>query len=197
MKVFQELFFCGLQIPPGVDFIIYVDSLGYELPYHVNNISVIFALMRWCYLVRALKVTARCNMHPKAKAVASIGDIDIGSWLFVYKDLMHLDAGMTLTVLGSVAVLSLSYLHRIAERSFGVGHDEYEKLNGTEYFTNSLWFVIVTIFTVGYGDMYTRTFAGRIVAILTMFVGLSFTSLFVAIVMEKTAQTAMERGDLS
>jgi len=45
---------------------------------------------------------------------------------------------------------------------------------------DGLWWAVVTMFTVGYGDIIPRTAAGRIVGTLVMLVGISFVSLLTA-----------------
>ena len=47
------------------------------------------------------------------------------------------------------------------------------------YFFNSLWVVIVTMTTIGYGDIYPTTYFGRIVATLTCIFGIMILSLLV------------------
>ncbi|XP_067949888.1 potassium voltage-gated channel protein Shaw-like [Watersipora subatra] len=47
---------------------------------------------------------------------------------------------------------------------------------------SAYWFVIVTMTTVGYGDMYPTTFPGYLVTIVVMLVGLTITALPIAIV---------------
>jgi len=42
-----------------------------------------------------------------------------------------------------------------------------------------MWNVIITLTTVGYGDYYPKTNAGRFIGILTAFWGVFFVSLFV------------------
>ena len=38
---------------------------------------------------------------------------------------------------------------------------------------DALWWAVTTVTTVGYGDVYPITTAGRYVGVLTMFVGIS------------------------
>ncbi len=45
---------------------------------------------------------------------------------------------------------------------------------------DGLWWAVVTMFTVGYGDIIPRTAAGRIAGTLVMLVGISFVSLLTA-----------------
>ncbi|MBO8131692.1 MAG: ion transporter [Candidatus Marinimicrobia bacterium] len=54
--------------------------------------------------------------------------------------------------------------------------------NSSEYrnLWDSIWWALVTVFTVGYGDIKPITTGGRIVAILIMFTGISLLSLITA-----------------
>lgn len=47
--------------------------------------------------------------------------------------------------------------------------------------TNSIWICMITIFTVGYGDMFPTTELGRLSMTLGLFYGVALTSLFTAI----------------
>jgi voltage-gated potassium channel len=45
---------------------------------------------------------------------------------------------------------------------------------------DSIWWAVVTVTTVGYGDFYPTTVQGRLIGILLMFVGIGFLSLLTA-----------------
>jgi voltage-gated potassium channel len=56
-----------------------------------------------------------------------------------------------------------------------------------------IWWAVVTVTTVGYGDVYPKTVGGRIVAIVVMFVGIGFLSVLTAAVASRFVKS--ERGD--
>ena len=47
---------------------------------------------------------------------------------------------------------------------------------------NCMWNVIITLTSVGYGDIYPRTFMGRMIGIVISFWGVFITSFFVVTV---------------
>lgn len=47
-------------------------------------------------------------------------------------------------------------------------------------FWDGIWWAVVTVTTVGYGDLYPHTVAGRIIAMLLMFVGIGFIAVLTA-----------------
>jgi voltage-gated potassium channel len=45
---------------------------------------------------------------------------------------------------------------------------------------DGVWWAVVTVTTVGYGDLYPKTVQGRLIEIVLMFVGIGFLSLLTA-----------------
>ena len=56
------------------------------------------------------------------------------------------------------------------------------KQDSLEDFESAVWLIIITITTVGYGDIFPQTRGGRIICILTAFWGTFIVSLMVLVV---------------
>lgn len=70
-------------------------------------------------------------------------------------------------------------------QNYGLCCDEHDSPNDFPSIMEAFWWSIVTMTTVGFGDVYPRTVGGRIVGIFTMLAGLLLISLPVAIVGRK------------
>jgi voltage-gated potassium channel len=58
---------------------------------------------------------------------------------------------------------------------------------------DGVWWAVVTVTTVGYGDLYPKTVQGRLIGIVLMFVGIGFLSLLTASIASRFVKE--ERGD--
>jgi len=70
-------------------------------------------------------------------------------------------------------------------QNYGLCCDEHDSPNDFPSIIEGFWWSIVTMTTVGFGDVYPRTFGGIVVGIFTMLAGLLLISLPVAIVGRK------------
>jgi len=72
------------------------------------------------------------------------------------------------------SILTLTAIVVAAAAMQAFGSKEYDSL------WDSTWWAVVTVTTVGYGDLYPTTIQGRLVGIVLMFVGIGFLSLLTA-----------------
>jgi hypothetical protein len=85
----------------------------------------------------------------------------------------------------AVAVLAFSYGMFVFERAYNQGsdgpllHDQ-----GLASFPNCVWFIIITMATIGYGDLAPVTRMGRIVAVVSCFAAVVLFALTVNIVLK-------------
>ncbi len=54
--------------------------------------------------------------------------------------------------------------------------------NTFDSFFHALWYAIVTVTTVGYGDMSPKTELGQIAAVFIMFVGIAYAGVFTGLI---------------
>ena len=52
--------------------------------------------------------------------------------------------------------------------------------NDWQYYTNAYWTMIITMTTVGYGDYYPTTILGRMITVITTFVGVFLVGMLVS-----------------
>jgi voltage-gated potassium channel len=61
---------------------------------------------------------------------------------------------------------------------------------------DGVWWATVTVTTVGYGDLYPKTVAGRLIGMLVMFVGIGFLSVLTATVASRFVLTDNDNAEL-
>ena len=82
-----------------------------------------------------------------------------------------------------------AYMLRIFERPLsGVSQQDFNS------FYTSFWNVIITMTTVGYGDIYPKSFFGRILGIFLCIWGVLLVSLFVVTVSEQLELTQLQKN---
>ena len=100
------------------------------------------------------------------------------------------------TVLFLVFIMSC-YCLGLAVKTFELYY--WENISPTDnsyqnwnYQWNAMWFVFVTMTTVGYGDFYPKTQLGRFVAILAALVGVYFVSMLMVFMTQKSVKNENE-----
>jgi len=94
---------------------------------------------------------------------------------FAFKCFIKAKPGLTVLIIFTSSVLILAYDLRIFQIPYGVAQNLVE-WNGL---WDSIWCIIITMTTVGYGDVVPSTPPGRIIAIFTAMWGAFLISLMV------------------
>ena len=96
------------------------------------------------------------------------------NYMFAVKALMKNKPYTVLVVALLFSVGIMGYFLRMFERPLSV-------VSGQDFnlFSNTVWNVLVTMTTVGYGDYYPKTNMGRIIGLIIAFWGVFIVSLFV------------------
>jgi len=69
---------------------------------------------------------------------------------------------------------------------------ESENFHNWSYQWNAMWFIFVSMTTVGYGDLYPKTQLGRIITLIACLVGVYFVSMMMVFLNTKTNPTEKE-----
>jgi hypothetical protein len=94
---------------------------------------------------------------------------------FAFKGFMKSKPGMAVAVVMSISVLILAYALRVFELPYGV---TVGSIAWDAYF-DAIWCTIITMTTVGYGDVVPSTMFGRMVAIVAAIWGTFLISLLI------------------
>ena len=95
---------------------------------------------------------------------------------FTFKCYMIGSPEWTVIILFSSTIMILAYILRVFELPYFRYADEYSQF---DHYFNSIWVVIITLTTVGYGDIAPSTLPGRVVAMIIALWGAFLISLLV------------------
>lgn len=95
---------------------------------------------------------------------------------------LHLSQGYAFLQKSRVLDLSGFVMLTILSGSLGFFYAEQGRNPNLHSYKDSLWWAMVTVTTIGYGDIYPVTTAGRVVAVGLMVIGIGCVSLLTALV---------------
>ncbi|XP_046639575.1 small conductance calcium-activated potassium channel protein-like isoform X2 [Daphnia pulicaria] len=137
-----------------------------------------------CYLIgRVMLLHSKLFTDTTSRSIGAFNQI-IFDKRFVLKTLMTIRPGtVLLVVMGSLWII-ISWTMRQCERYHNEEHDNL---------LNTMWMIVITFLTIGYGDMFPRTYCGRGIAVATGFLGAGCTALLVAVLTNKLELTQAEK----
>jgi voltage-gated potassium channel len=116
--------------------------------------------------------------------------------LYRYNQALQNVVGGFLRVRRELAVVG--FLTVIVVLSSALAMHEFERQAQPEKFgrlSDALWWSFVTLTTVGYGDSYPVTGAGRVIAVVTMLVGIGTLGTFISLLGGSLLATMRESDD--
>jgi hypothetical protein len=139
---------------------------------------VMLSMLKFYSLYFYFKQTSILNSS-SGKMVTKMINLNLTETLYV-KEWLHDNPFKTLVFAISVFIFISSYCLHLAERKPLTDCTmDYAKFNS---FSNTIWCIIISIFTVGYGDMSALTSLGRIITMMTGFIGLLITASLIDVV---------------
>ena len=157
-----------IQPIPEVSLDIIIEQLGFEISYPLDIFLTMLMFSKF-YLV--LRYVAHTNgMYTSlSKWVSRSVAIEITPFFVFKNQIAHAPIKITSLILISAALIS-SYCIRNCERP--VNEDFV-------YIWNALWLSFVTMTTVGYGDIYPITHCGRFFSMISCFIAMIVTGVWV------------------
>ena len=161
-----------------------------ETYYLMSDFLLAFMWLRIYFLVRAIfNYNIFTDVYSK-KLCKSYGFT--ANVRFTFKSLLKTDPGLTVALTFGVSILVLAYLMRVVEVPY---YSAINSLQFSSYF-DAIWCVIITMTTVGYGDIFPATTFGRLVAMLCALWGTFLISLLILIAADVFALTTNEQKAL-
>ena len=138
----------------------------------VNDYLLLFSFSRVYLLVRTLLILSSF-MDPRSQRVCNMNG-SRASYTFAVRCLMQAQPYHALVISLVVSVAAFGFCIRIFERPLSATTGQ-----NFDSMANAFWVTIVTMTTVGYGDFFPKSHAGRFVGIVVSMWGVFFVSLFV------------------
>ena len=140
----------------------------------LSDFLLAFMLLRFFFLARTL---LNLNLFSELTSKRICGDQNVKPGPgFSFKALIIERPTSTVLITSVLSIMWLSYLLRIFER---IAYERQNQLVFDSYFT-SIWCVIITMTTVGYGDVFAISYFGRVVSIVNAIWGAFIISCLVA-----------------
>uniref|UniRef100_A0A5S6QY28 CaMBD domain-containing protein n=1 Tax=Trichuris muris TaxID=70415 RepID=A0A5S6QY28_TRIMR len=139
---------------------------------------------RFYLLCRFMALHSRQFRDAATRSIAALNHISV-DFAFVLKTLMHENPLRVLIVFTVFFWIIMAWILRQCEQ-FDTMEDQIKYLN-------SLWFIIITFMSIGYGDVTPHTYCGRTVAISTGIVGAGVSSALIAVISRKLELSRSEK----
>eukprot|EP00347_Sterkiella_histriomuscorum_P017263 403350062 len=153
------------------NFLNYSTMEHYYVVSNLNELMTVFCLFKSGFFLRSFMYFSRFN-GPRAQRVCQMNGCK-ATTIFTIKSIIQENPYSLISFLFIFTLFTSAYALQVFERPF---------VNNTpqdyESYWNALWNIVVTMATIGYGDLYPKTFGGRIVGIIICIWGIFIGSFF-------------------
>jgi hypothetical protein len=156
----------------GINVNIYNNKFHYTATYSLNSILTVFCLLRLWFFVKFYLIFSE-YYSPRVQRLCQMNNFDT-SLKFSMKANMIKTPYHAYLLLFFILLLYCSFCLRIFERVL----DDVSGRNFSSFW-NSIWCLIVTMTTVGYGDFYPSSTFGRTVGIISCICGVFLISMLI------------------
>lgn len=150
----------------------YVHVFNFTQKIPINAILFLFCLSRFWFFFKLLVLFSNYS-NPRSARACKMNKFRI-DYSFYVKTLIDEIPFYLYSLVLILSILIFSYAIRIFER----GLDEVSENNFSNIY-NCVWFIIITMTTVGFGDLTPLSTTGRFIGILSCFLGIFLMSMLV------------------
>jgi len=173
-----EILICSVFTPPNLNKAISLSSLGYVKSYNVSNLISVFVVFKF-YIVFRMYTYYSMWSSDVSNSIRKKYNIEPGVYFNIKSELKK--RPFYFIMFFFIIILAfLGWFLRSVE--YGVINEKGNNAGGTndlEYLPNSLWLIVVTMTTVGYGDITPKSHLGRLICVIACITGMVFVSLSV------------------
>lgn len=181
MLIFKLIISAAIPIHTisGYSFSVYNYETKLQTEYSLNHILAIFTNFHWIYIYDLLFKSSDYYSINMLK-IMRIHHIKYSN-ILIMKILIKKKPILFFINIFSLTVTMFTFLIRLCELSLAIEEDDL----GFESFMITLWMVIVTLTTVGYGDYSPKTIPGRFFGFILCIWGIVEISIIVVVLFEQ------------
>jgi len=168
-----ELIICCICPIPFVNITFEGEMQNGEYIYSLDDFLLIFMMLKLYWLFRILDHYSKWT-NEKANRYCARLHAKSGFGFRLKSEMMDRPQ-IIIGIVISLLILVLGVVLQMLERGYVVGNE-----TGHEYFTDSAWLIVITMATVGYGDLSPRSHAGRATCAIAALLGMVLVSALVA-----------------
>ena len=161
-----------------------------EVTYDVNDILILVQTLRLFNLIIVFVICSEFY-GPRADRICKMMGKQLNLF-FSFKALLITHTAFMLGYCSLIICTMLSYMLKILSQPIAIT----DKFNNFHNFGNCFWYVLVTMTTVGYGDIYPETTMGRIVGCAIATSGNIVVALIITFFQEQTYLESEEKSAL-
>lgn len=188
-SMIAEVCLFSIHCPPACNREFEYSQLRGSLVLSALEVTTAVMFCRLYLLLRALRFSSRWGARAVEDRCNEFGCH--ASTKFMLKAYFQHNPYLVLTISFLCSLLVFGLIIRLLERPYAID-------NGTgqnyAYVWNALWMVVITMFTVGYGDFYPQTHLGRALVVLACLWGMFLISMLVVQMARATVHGKEEAG---
>lgn len=156
----------------GYKYIEYVEAYDVEIQYEINELLLIFSLVR-VYTLFKMYIYYVEILTPRSQRVCEMNGCE-SNMMFAIKFLIKSQPAQFVVYSLLLSTVIFGYMLHVVEGPM-------TEVSGQNYrnIFSCMWNVIITLSTVGYGELYPKTLFGRFIGIIICFWGVIILSIFV------------------